>query len=109
MAIPSVVDSRQRPRVLIAGLKTKGKPAAEGTMSMGGSRYWALNFKVGIFKSCGGESWAFIAVFPSGRDGDLQRAQRPDQYELPRPMEELVGRCDLEGILVNFVDRSSVA
>jgi hypothetical protein len=52
MAIPSVVDSLQKPRVFIADLKTKGKPAAEGTMSMGGSRYRAPIFKVGIFNSC---------------------------------------------------------
>ena len=48
----SVVDSRQRPRGL-AELKTSGKPAAEGTMSMGDSRYWEPIFKVDIVNSSG--------------------------------------------------------
>ena len=48
----SVVDSRQRPRGL-AELKTSGKPAAEGTMSIGDSRYWEPIFKVDIVNSSG--------------------------------------------------------
>ena len=51
-ANPSAVDSSQRPRVLV-GLKTSGKPAAEGTMSIGESRYWEPIFKVDIVNSSG--------------------------------------------------------
>jgi hypothetical protein len=35
------------------GLKITGKPAAEGTMSMGDSRYWEPIFKVDIIISSG--------------------------------------------------------
>ena len=49
-AIPSVVDSRQRPRVL-ADLKTRGKPESKGTIGMGDSRYRESIFKVGIINS----------------------------------------------------------
>jgi hypothetical protein len=34
-------------------LKTSGKPAAEGTMSIGDSRYWEPIFKVDIVNSSG--------------------------------------------------------
>jgi hypothetical protein len=38
---------------VLADLKTSGKPAAEGTMSMGDSRYWEPIFKVDIVNSSG--------------------------------------------------------
>ena len=50
-AIPSVVNSRQRPRVL-APLKTRGKPETEGTIGMGNPRYREPIFKVDIIYSC---------------------------------------------------------
>jgi hypothetical protein len=38
---------------VLADLKTSGNPAAEGTMSMGDSRYWEPIFKVDIVNSSG--------------------------------------------------------
>ena len=50
-AIPSIVDSRQRPRVLAAS-KTRGKPETEGTIGMGNPPYREPIFKVDIIYSC---------------------------------------------------------
>ena len=52
IANPSAIESWPPQRVL-ADLKTSGKPAAEGTMSMGDSRYWEPIFKVDIVNSSG--------------------------------------------------------
>jgi hypothetical protein len=68
MAIPSIVDSRQRPQVL-ADLKTRGKPAAEGAMSMGDSGYREPIFKVDIINSS-------TALFPLSV-GHKRTARRP--------------------------------
>jgi hypothetical protein len=40
---------------VLADLKTSGKPAAEGTMSMGDSRYWKPIFKVDDIVNSSGE------------------------------------------------------
>ena len=34
----------------------------------------------------------------------IEQGVAPRLYELPRRMEDLVGRCDLEGVVVNLVD-----
>jgi hypothetical protein len=49
-ANPSAVGSRPRLR-LVADPKTTGKPAAEGTISMGESRYGEAIFKLDIISS----------------------------------------------------------